>query len=79
MSNKEWDKIDYKSVPSMAGLKYRKAFERNDEDRYMNFINDKDTTVKASVLAPYDIVHKCWDSYADNEAAVLDKYWEKFT
>lgn len=71
MSEKEWDEIDYSTVPSQAGLKYRQAFYRNDEVRYTDFIeaaktgkvvikDDKEVKVKINTktLYPYQIVEK---------------------
>lgn len=37
MCSKEWSKINYSSVPSVANKKYKKAFYRNDSDRYSSF------------------------------------------
>lgn len=58
MCNKEWSAIKYSSVPSIAFNKYRKAFERNDESRFNEFIgavNDWEETLNASVLYPYSV------------------------
>lgn len=37
MCAKEWDKIDYQKVPSLAQSRYSKAFLRHDEERYRQF------------------------------------------
>lgn len=65
MSANEWDKIDYSKIPSKAGLKYRKAFERHDIERkkagvatYEDFVMDENTAVNADTLAPYEVVEK---------------------
>lgn len=67
MSANEWDKIDFSAIPSQAGMKYRKAFERHDIDRkkanpkaqtYKEFANDATTTVNAKALNPYEVVQK---------------------
>lgn len=53
--------IDYTSIPSKAGMVYRKAFYRNDEERYTDFLNalSKGTVkVNSSTLYPSDIVEK---------------------
>lgn len=71
MSAREWDKIDYPSVPSRAALIYRAAFERNDEDRYSAYLTalaEGKTKINASTLYPYDIVNTLltrWD-YSGN-------------
>ena len=67
MSAREWDQIDYPSVPSRAALIYRNAFLRNDEVRYNTYLNDlaeRKTKINASTLYPYDIVNTLltrWD------------------
>lgn len=59
LCNKEYDKIDYSKLPSYAALKYRNAFNRNDEDRYTKYLADVKagkTEIKANTLYPYDLV-----------------------
>ena len=41
-----WEAIDYSKVPSKAGLNYKEAFKKHDEDRYTKFI---DAAVKGEV------------------------------
>ena len=51
--------FDYGKQPSRAMLKYRKAFIRNDGDRYDRFLNsveNGETVLKTGALAPYDII-----------------------
>lgn len=75
MSANEWDKIDFSAIPSQAGLKYRKAFQRHDVERkkanpqvqtYEEFANDTSTTVNAKALNPYEVVQKAISYIADN-------------
>lgn len=58
MCAKQWDEITYKHVPSVAMKKHHKAFKRNDEDRFAQYLDDltagKDT-VHAGVLFPHDV------------------------
>ena len=94
MSANEWDKINFATVPSKAGFNYRNCFLRREEtkERYLDFINDKDTKVKASVLYPYEVVHqasKHWnydwltgrhDFIGEpGERETLNKYWDNLT
>lgn len=61
MSAKNFDAIDYGHVPSNAGLKYRKAFFKQDADRYKAFIdavNAGEKTINAGVLYPYELTSK---------------------
>lgn len=51
--------FDYEKIPSMALFKYRQAFVREDNDRYVSFLNDVKSgkvVMKTSSLAPYQIV-----------------------
>lgn len=64
MSKKEWNTIDYDKVPSQASLKYRKAFSRNDEERYSKFLEQVDKgekKINTATLYPYQ-VYKAADS-----------------
>lgn len=56
MCAKDWSSIEYPKVPSVAMNKYRKAFERNDETRFNQFIDDVTdgkAEIKASAIFPY--------------------------
>ena len=61
MSAKQWNEIDYKSVPSRANVVYNEAFLRNDETRrreYLDKLQKGETKINSSTLFPHDIVHK---------------------
>lgn len=76
MSNKQWQNIDYPSVPSKANVKYNKAFMRNDEERrtaYLNAVKDGHTTIKATNLFPYEIVAKYKSRAVDDGLEALWK------
>lgn len=58
MSAKEWEKIIYEHVPSVAMNKYRKAFYRNDVVRVEGFIEkvkSGEKKINASAIFPHDI------------------------
>ena len=64
MSDKEWSKINYETVPSRANLIYRNAFLRNDEARrveYLESLKKGKTKINAKVLSASDIVHNYYD------------------
>lgn len=77
--------FDYSKQPSKAMLKYRKAFIRNDYDRYNEFLSDAaqgKAKLNAATLAPYDIVNACISSArfksiddARAERLALDTAW----
>ena len=76
MCNKDWSDIDYASVPSQAMLRLRKAFFKNDEERYKAYLDSLEkgeTEVKAGTLQPHQLVEKVldWGSCLSNEELKL--------
>lgn len=80
--------FDYSKQPSKAMFKYRKAFIRNDNLRYMAFMDAVDRgeiKLNTSTLAPYELVERCLeydlfsDSYmkelTEDEKKSLDTTW----
>lgn len=85
MSAKEWNAIDYSTVPSRANLIYNAAFLRNDEERrreYLNKLEKGETKINAGVLFPHDIVHKYSDgsrwcaSVKSKDDTALEEMWK---
>lgn len=71
MCAKDWEDITYPHVPSVAMNKYRKAFLRNDTNRfneYIALVNEGKEEIKAGVLFP----HQLYQAYnkGENKAAV---------
>ena len=79
--------FDYSHQPSKAMLKYRKAFIRNDNERYMSFLNDVAegrAEIHTGTLAPYDIIMPIFTRgmIDDDERKSLNATWnalEDFT
>ena len=72
MCQGEWDKISYKTVPSVAMARYTKAFQRNDEERFNSFKEVVKTGVEnvhAGALFPHDCVRTAM--HGDEEMAEL--------
>ena len=71
--------FSYEIQPSRAMLKYRKAFMRNDKERYDQYIqkvNSGEAKIHADCLFPYDIVRTCINSRpCDEEKRALDAEW----
>ena len=70
MCNRQWHEVNYESVPSIANIKYSKAFLRNDSSRRQNFLDkvlSGDKTAKATVSYPHDILNMLlvtpWSAY----------------
>lgn len=61
MCKKQWKKIDYETVPSMANLKYKEAFLRNDRIRrrnYLTSVSEGKKSMNMKVATPVDVVAK---------------------
>ncbi|MBE7009523.1 MAG: DUF2828 family protein [Ruminococcaceae bacterium] len=78
--------FDYAKQPSKALFKYRKAFVRNDGDRYREFLAKVDAgeaALHTGSLAPYDIVAPFFSGkVSDEERKTIDATWraqEDFT
>lgn len=77
LTEKEYDAIDYSKLPSKAGIKYRKAFFRNDEERYQAFLDAAvkgEVKVNAATLFPYEIIGKYFEgSWGDVKTLPLQE------
>lgn len=59
MCAKEWNEIEYQKTPSIAGMKYKNAFSRHDEERYKEYLNrvmKGEKKMNVGVLMPYQMV-----------------------
>ncbi len=82
--------FEYEAQPSKALLKYRGAFIRNDNERYLEFIRGVrmgERRLNARTLAPYEVIAPCFDrcwspgygymkKLTREEEAVLNATWE---
>ncbi|HWT74275.1 MAG TPA: DUF2828 family protein, partial [Mobilitalea sp.] len=75
--------FDYEKQASKAMFKYRKAFIRNDKERYISFIekvHSGEAVLKTSSLYPYDIIRSAInDNLTKEEAMALDASWKSLT
>ncbi|NQY58442.1 DUF2828 family protein [Cognatishimia sp.] len=79
MSAKNWQDINYKHVPSVAFSKYKKAFYRNDEDRFADFVNKAnkgETTINAGAIFPYQIVAGLNEYSNSSEWEAAEAQWK---
>lgn len=75
MCAREWDRINYDHVPSIAASRYMKAFFKHDTERYGKWkegLKSGKTKVNASVLYPYDVIKSV--RHGDKEVALAQ--WE---
>ena len=78
--------FDYSKQPSKAMFKYRKAFYRNDGERYGEFLSKVsrgEVQLHTGTLTPYEIIKPFfYDKVSDQEANAIDATWraqEDFT
>lgn len=89
LTRKAADKINYEAVPAGAMLKYRNAFERNDEERFNSYVEDaacgkkkmhSDTLFPYEILRPYfkfcnDYYYPVWCVTDAKGMKALDAIW----
>lgn len=71
--------FDYSKTSSCAMFKYRKAFLRNDNERYCKYLDavmKGEEKLNASVLYPYEIVRRCLSPQTEKEILSLDATWK---
>lgn len=81
MCAKNWDAIDFSSVPSLAAARYQKAFNRNAPEKYQEYkdaLTSKDPVVRAtakinaSAVYPHDVLK----SIFLGDPVVAKEQWE---
>ena len=72
--------FDYSKQPSKAMFKYRKAFYRNDGERYEAFLSKVsrgEAQLHTGTLTPYEIIKPFFfDKVSNQEAAAIDATWK---
>lgn len=75
MCNKEWDKVDYSSVPSVAMNMYRNAYAKHDATRFNTF-NEKVISGKAKINASVLHPHMLYQSYYNGQdVKAIEAQW----
>ena len=71
--------FDYSKQPSKAMFKYRKAFMRNDSERYSDFmskVSSGEAKLNAKTLLPYEIITPFFNKNVDSEERkVINATW----
>lgn len=78
MSSNNWSLINYEEVPSRAALIYRNSFNKNDFDRYNEYlenVRNNKANINTDTLFMHDIVRAykdkydwyCYKKYVDNQ------------
>ena len=77
MCTKDWSSIEYNKIPSKAFNKYLRAWKRNDEKRFTQFLNDVnsgDSKINASAIFPHTIVSSVYQDGANEQWNNLPDY-----
>lgn len=81
---KDYASIDYSKVASKCLMKYRGAFQKNDNDRYQEFlgaVEKGEKKINTDTVVPYDVlhgvvVHESLSSYMKSDARQLEATWK---
>lgn len=82
MSSGEWSDIQYDKIPSRAGMIYRDAFRRHDEERYKAYIDavrKGEKKINVAMNTPQDLVHCYCDgvgSVRKPEDPTIEAMWK---
>ena len=71
MCKTDWKNINYENVPSIATKKYKNAFMKNDEERYMHYLNNVSKGIQkinVTGILPHELVNY----YLEDENKELD-------
>ncbi len=77
MCAKDWSSIEYNKIPSRAFNKYLKAWKRNDEERFTQFLDDVnsgDSKINAAAIFPHTIVKSIYSDGANEQWNNLPDY-----
>ena len=69
MSNREWSDIQYSSVPGGAMRKYSKSFDTRDNQRFVDWKNDKTSKASVSATYPHEVLQT-------EDSVLADKMWD---
>lgn len=80
MCGKRWSEIDYSKCPSKAMNKLKKAFDKNDKERFNEWKNklasgDKSVKVNAAQLDPHELVKQYMKGNAQVDI-VVEEQWK---
>lgn len=76
MCNKDWGNITYSHVPSVAAVRYMKAFRKHDAVRYGEYLESVkkgEQKINTSVTFPHDVIR----ALRNGESEGADVVWDK--
>lgn len=74
MCSQQWDKIEFKKIPSLAAARYQSAFKKHcpHYEEYKKALVKGETKINASVIFPHDVIK----AYAYGDKAVSQAQWD---
>jgi len=83
MAKKDWENITYQSVPGQAMRSYAKAFNKQDNERFTEWKEDKNSKASVSASYPHDVIKTVsnfdnWGSSSklNPDWALAQKQWD---
>ena len=80
MSEKDWDEINYSSVPGSAMRRYGKAFDKRDHSRFEEWKKDKNSKASVSASYPHEIIKLGMNEFMavkhDADWDLIQKMWD---
>lgn len=82
MCAKDWNKIDFGKLPSLAAARYQKAFERNAPEQYKAYeeaLVKGEAKINAAAVFPHDVLQSAYkgnDAVASAQWKALPNYME---
>ena len=70
MSEKKWEEIKYSSVPGSAMRRYKRAYNRNDSQRFEDWKNDSNSKASVSATYPHQVLNMI-----DEDEQLAEKLW----
>ncbi len=71
-----WNEIDYNHVPSLASIRYQKAFHRNDGPRYMDYLSrveSGEAKINAGAVYPHQVIQSVRD---EDSRRAAEQQWK---
>jgi len=73
MSRQEWEQINFEHVPSLASIKYARAFQKHQPERYNQYLNDVRSGKKELHVATTNV----YDIYRNRNEIDADLFYNK--
>lgn len=79
MCKADWKNINYEKVPSIATKKYKNAFMKNDEERYMQYLNNVSKGIQkinVTGILPHELVNYYLQDFDREIDLTIENQWK---